>query len=34
MRTIEMKHRIAVRADRPRAGEGSSWNWTWAYRQA
>lgn len=34
MRRIEMKHRIAVRADRPAAGQGSSWNWTWAYRQA
>lgn len=34
MRRIEMKHRTAVRADRPQAGERSSWNWTWAYRAA
>lgn len=34
MRRIEMRAQAAVRADRPRAGESSSWNWTWAYRQA
>lgn len=29
-----MGHRAVVRADRPQAGQSSSWNWTWAYRQS